>query len=297
AKKTFLAEIVVEKKDFDKSVFQLRVNGKTTHEYEDVPKGSYQTIEIKEGSLITLKKDFWPSYMIKKIEESSNYKGTKNLVLLLDRESAIFALLKKSGYEIILKMEGEVHKKRFDSKNVPDFFEEVAKKMYDYVKRYKISNIIVASPGFWKEYFIKSVKDSSIKRKIITANCNSVSESGLNEVIKSEELLKILKDERVAIESAVVEDILKEIAKNGLVAYGEKEVYEAAQNLNIKVLVITEKFIMKKNEEEMKVLDSIIKNCEEKKTEIYIISSEHESGRKIDGLGGIAALLRFKIYD
>ena len=31
------------------------------------------------------------------------------------------------------------------------------------------------------------------------------------------------------------------------------------------------------------------------KGEIEIISSEHDAGKKLDGLGGIAAILRFKL--
>ena len=38
-----------------------------------------------------------------------------------------------------------------------------------------------------------------------------------------------------------------------------------------------------------------MKIVDKTKGEIEIISSEHEGGKKLDGLGGIAAILRFKL--
>ncbi|MBW2982244.1 mRNA surveillance protein Pelota, partial [Candidatus Woesearchaeota archaeon] len=42
-------------------------------------------------------------------------------------------------------------------------------------------------------------------------------------------------------------------------------------------------------------IDNIMKITDQTKGNITIISSEHEGGKKLDGLGGIAALLRFRI--
>src|SRR3989338_1287478 len=158
-KKTFLTDVLAEKIDFDRDVFQLRVNGRTLQELEDIPKGSYQAIEVKEGSIITIKKEKWLIYPLQKIKEASIELKTKTLLVLVDRESSVFALMKKSGYEIILKMEGEVEKKGFEVKKVTNFFEEVAKKIQDYAERYKISTIIVASPAFWKEELATMIVD------------------------------------------------------------------------------------------------------------------------------------------
>jgi protein pelota len=38
-----------------------------------------------------------------------------------------------------------------------------------------------------------------------------------------------------------------------------------------------------------------MKTVDNTKGDILIISSEHEAGKKLDGLGGIAAILRFKL--
>ena len=295
-KKTYLAEILAEKIDFDKNAFQLRVNGKILQEFEDIPKGSYQTIEVGEGSVITIKKEKFLSYHLQKLREASEEMKTNTLLVLFDRESALFALMKKSGYEVLLKMEGEVAKKRFEVKKPADFFSEIAKQMQEYSERRKITTIVLAGPAFWKDELMGKIKDSSLKKKIVYVTCNSVTESGINEILKGEELSKILKRERAAVENLLVENVLKEISKSGAVAYGEREVKAAIEQSNVKILVLTDKFFLKKGGEEAKNFDLLVKMCEQKRAEIHFISSEHEGGKKLDGLGGIAALLRYKSY-
>ncbi|MBW3022994.1 mRNA surveillance protein pelota [Candidatus Woesearchaeota archaeon] len=295
-KKTFTAEILVDKTTFDKNVFELRINGKTLQESEDVPKGSFQTIEVSQGAVITIKKEKWMGYHLKKVKDACVDSKSKVIIVLADRETAIFALMKKSGYEILTEMHGEVAKKAVEIKKVGDFFGELVKQIQEYVKRFNVTNVVVASPAFWKEEIVKKITDSSLKQKIVTAACNSVSENGINEVLKSDELKNLLKQERAAMENVLVEKVLKEISKNGAVAYGESEVISAVEQSNVQTLLFTDKFFLKKSGQEAEYFDSLVQKCEQKKAEIHIISSEHDGGKKLEGLGGIAALLRYKSY-
>jgi protein pelota len=81
-----------------------------------------------------------------------------------------------------------------------------------------------------------------------------------------------------------------------LASYGIKETKNAAEAGAIKTLLITDKFIQKKREEnKYKGIEEIMKQIDNTKGDIFIISSEHEAGKKLDGLGGIGAILRYKI--
>jgi len=44
-----------------------------------------------------------------------------------------------------------------------------------------------------------------------------------------------------------------------------------------------------------KEIDELMKTVEKMRGEIHIISGEHDGGKKLDGLGGIGGLLRFRI--
>ena len=60
--------------------------------------------------------------------------------------------------------------------------------------------------------------------------------------------------------------------------------------------MITDSLIQKSREENFyQGIESIMKKVDASKGEIDIISSEHEGGKRLNGLGGIGAILRFRI--
>jgi protein pelota len=52
---------------------------------------------------------------------------------------------------------------------------------------------------------------------------------------------------------------------------------------------------MSREKGEYEEIEKLIDAVESAKGDVHIISSEHEAGSKLSGLGGIAALLRYKI--
>ena len=94
----------------------------------------------------------------------------------------------------------------------------------------------------------------------------------------------------------LVEELLNEISKEGLAAYGIKEVKRATESGAAKTLLLTDAFINKVREQDKyKEIDKMMKITEKTDGDIHIISSDHEGGQKLDGLGGIGAILRYKM--
>ncbi len=284
--------IRVEKIEFKKEV--LRVSGKIENEVEDIPKGSYHTINVELNDIITIEKEKFLEHQIKYLEESKEIKS-KILICAFDREEAHFAIVKKNGYEYLGDLKGEVSKKGFDVKG-SNFYAEIISRIKEYVERFKIEKIIVASPSFWKDYLIEELKrkDKDLLKKIRTASCGDVGKNAIKEILKRQEVLDVLKSERASEELRLIDELMKDISKENAV-YGIKEVREALEIGAIKTLLISDKMIEKYREDNnYKELDGIMKGVDKTKGEIMIISDE-ESVRKLNGLGGIAALLRFKM--
>ena len=139
------------------------------------------------------------------------------------------------------------------------------------------------------------IKDESLKKKIVIATCSSVSENAINEVLRRPETKEVLKKDRISKEARIVEELLTEIAKEELGAYGIREVEKAANAGAVKVLLITDKFINKRRElGDYEKIDDIMKIVDGMKGGIHIMTSEFEGGKKLEGLGGIGAILRYK---
>ncbi len=295
-KKPIFIKLEVEKVEFSKYTNVLRVSGIIKEASEEIPLGEHHTFNIDDYTTITIVKEQWLKYQLDKLKEACVEKKSSLLICAHDREEAYFALFKKYGYEIITHIHGEVQKKREENIKKENFYLTIINKLKEHVERYKIKQIILASPAFWKEDLMKELKDNELKQKIILATCSSVTKNGIEEVIKRPEVREALKQERTAKEINKVEELFTEIAKHNLAVYGLKETENAALIGAIKELLITDSFIQKSRSENFYYnVEKIMKIVDKMKGEVEIISSEHEGGKKLDGLGGIAAILRFKL--
>jgi protein pelota len=293
-KRHVFVEIKVEKIDFQESA--LKLLGPVKEGTEDIPKGSYQSINAEIGSIITIVKEAWLRHQLEKLKEAEKSDQSKILICILDRETAIFAISKRSSYELLATVEGEVQKKEEKAVAKGSFYQEIINLLEEYSNRYKVNNIIVASPVFWKEELMRHIKDENLKKKVVLAACSSVTKNAVDEVLKRPEVREVLKQVRIAKELNLVDEFLRELAKKQAVAYGIKEVANASELGAVRTLLVTDSFIHNIREKEnYSELDRIMRSVDKAKGEIHIISSEHESGKKIDGLGGICAILRYSI--
>jgi protein pelota len=295
-KKPVFIIIKTTKIEFHKYSNTLRVSGIIVQAPEDIPKGSHHTFNIEENSIITIIKKSWLKYQLEKLKEATITNITKILIIVMDREEVYFALLKRQGYQLLSHFKGDVKKKFEETKQESNFYQEIIRLIKDYLNKYKIENIILASPAFFKEDLLKEVREEEIKNKITLATCSSVDENGINEVLKRQEVRNVLQQDRISREIRMVDDLLKEISKNNLAVYGLKQTEQAVFRGATKILLLTDSLIKTmrlKNHYEK--LDELLKTVESMKGEVHIINSEHEGGKKLNGLGGIGAILRYKL--
>jgi protein pelota len=272
----------------------LRISGKITEAPEDIPKGSYHTITVEEGTQLTIIKQKWSSYELNRLKEAAKQEQQKVLIVVFDREQALFALLKAKGYEVLSEPKGEPQKKQFASKG-DDFYKKIISVMKDYSDRYNVEKIILASPAFWKEELLKELQDKPLSDKIVQASCSYVGKGALDEVIKRPELKAVLREGRAAKEACFVEDVMKEIGKNGLVAYGIKEIENSVNAGAVATLLVTTATISKARQNNtFQKIESLMKSTDSMKGDVIVINSENDAGQRLDGIGGIAALLRYK---
>lgn len=295
-KKPVFLKIKIEKIEFSKISNTLRVLGTIIEGPEDIQKGEHHTFNLEPNTIFTLIKERWLKYQTDRLKEACKEKASKILIIVMDREEAHFALFKKYGYELLTKIKGKVNKKAIEQKSEGNFYQEIIKKIEEYVKRYNIIKVILASPAFWKEELIKELKNEELRKKIILATCNSTGENGIDEVLRRPEVKAALHEDRIAKEINLVEELLTEISKNNLAVYGVKETENAVNAGAVKTLLITDSLIQSSREKNnYEKIDNMMKITDSMKGSVNIISSEHEGGKKLNGLGGIAAILRYKL--
>ncbi len=276
-RKPVVLTIEVEKVDFSE---RLRLGGKIVEGPEDIKKG-YHTIEVKPGSFITVNKT-WKNWEINKIKAAAK-KSEPVFICILDESEADFYILEEKVRHL-LHLTGGLGKGMGESKK-PEYYGKILSEL----KKADTKKIIIAGPGFAKEEIQKLVKEKAkdISEKIVIDSLSHTGEVGLQELLKRGIIERIATDSRIVEETNIVEKLFGEIAKEGKVVYGLKETKQALEAGAVEVLLISD---VKARE-----FEDLLEKAEKTRTKIMIISSQHQSGEKLLGMGGIAGFLRYKI--
>lgn len=295
-KKVFLSLIVTEL-TFSPHTPALRITGTILEAPEDIPHGSHHTIQAEINDTLTIQKEQWLSFHIEKLKEASEVKPPAILLTIFDREEAHFAQMTRHGYKLLSRIKGDVAKKRKEHHATGDFYHHIITLLRTYDERFKLDKIILASPSFWKEELLKQLSNTDpLRKKLILATCSTVDETAFHEVLQRDETREALHQDRISKELTIIDQLLAEIARQGAITYGIRHVIQAADAGAVRTLIITDTFITSSREEKnYQPIEKLLHTVDAMKGTITIIHGDHAGGKKLDGLGGVAAFLRYKL--
>jgi protein pelota len=292
-KKTFFMGVRVDEISFHKYTGKLRATGTIEIGPEDlVPLGSYHTLDLKLKNSIKIQKEKWSRWNIKRLKDSiKSSKKPSALIVAIEDDTADIGIIRQYGIDYVGPIIGNVSGKRIIQKNrkqaINDFFTELA----EVIKGFKeVKAVILAGPGFSKGEFydFMSQKYPEMAKISILESTGAGGRSGIAEVLKKGVIEKMATEGRIAYEIRMVEELLSEIGKNSKrVAYGKKEVNQAAKSGAAETLLVIDELVRERDIEELMDL------TENMGGKVIIISSEHDGGKQLASLGGIAALLRY----
>ncbi|KAJ6021814.1 hypothetical protein N7540_007318 [Penicillium herquei] len=172
--------------------------------------------------------------------------------------------------------------------------------------------ILLASPGFVASGFHKYMQTEASTttpalRKLLPSVAVVHSASGhmnsLSEVLQSPAVKTLLADTKYARETRLMDEFLDQLRKEtNKATYGPREVESAVDQGAVGrgggVLIVSNKLFRSQNIAERKRWVSLVDRVRDVEGgEVRILSSDHESGRRLEGLGGIAALLTFPVIE
>lgn len=295
-KKTVFLKIEVEKVELHEHSNTLRALGKIIEGPEEVPR-THHTFELGLGTRVTIQKERWKKYEINRLKEAVKAsKRARLLICVFESGKANFGVLRDYGIQMLgdytLTIPGkrkEVLKEREKIKE--QFFKELNKNLLALAEVHNVKRILLGANSFDIDKFLDVNKNSKIKEMLITTNVSTTDVTGINELIRSKKIEKIIEENRVAKETKKIEKFIEELAKNGLIIYGINEVKQAVNMNAVKELLVTDKLIREKKEN----VEPIIEKVEKQKGQIMIVSTNHNAGKKLHNFGGIAGFLRYRI--
>ncbi len=278
--------VEVEKVEFQKFSNRLRITGRIVAGVED---SGYHTISITPGKELSIIKE-WKGEQIKRLREAVESSERPEVVIVtIEEGEAVIGVLKQWGVDEVAEIRKGYAKDSGSLRN--EFFSEV----YSALKNIDFEFLVIAGPGFTKDDFAEFIKerDPTMADKIVLSDASSVGVRGFVEVLKRGVIDRIVGEIRVSREAKLLEKLMEEIVKEGLAVYGLEDVKKAYEYGAIDTLLVADEFLVE--ERDKWDIDSFLRDVERTGGKVVIISTEFEPGKRLTALGGIAALLRFRI--
>jgi peptide chain release factor subunit 1 len=240
------------------------------------------------------------TFFLDPLREQLEVKNVYGLVVM-DRREADVALLKGKNIQHLISMKSMVPGKfkaggqsaaRFErviEGMAKDWYGKVGDAMNKIFAQEKVKGIIVGGPGPTKDEFMSgSAIQTGIKKQIIAVKATGYTgEFGLKELVERSE--DILSQEEVSEEMQAVQKFLQLLStKPSVVAYGEPRVSNSLDARAVEILLVSESLPDER-------IFKYVEKAEESGAEILTISTDTKEGKQIEGLGGVAAILRYAI--
>jgi protein pelota len=178
--------------------------------------------------------------------------------------------------------------------------EELFDELTGVLSRLDVDAVILAGPGFTKQDALSYIEDENpdLAAEITTVDTSGVGDRGVHEVLTRGAVDEVQTQTRIAEEADLIDELTERIATGAEVAYGPEAVGEAAEYGAIeRLLVLDERLRTERGPDgQWDVdVDEIIETTEQKGGDVTVFSGEFDPGQQLRNLGGIAALLRYRI--
>ncbi|KAK4163980.1 hypothetical protein QBC43DRAFT_237932 [Cladorrhinum sp. PSN259] len=307
---------------FDPLVSELRVSGPIIDETRAADLGQHHTITLKydqdqQPKFKLWKPHGWDSVALQMLAEAVVQEKPDAMVAVVMHEGlANICMITESRTIVKQRIEASVSKKRSTSKEIDSglksFFDKTLAALLSAVDWSSPRTLLLASPGFVAQNFRDFIKDRADRtgdkplRKLaqdaVLVHSSTGHVHSLNEVLKSSEVQKTMRDTKYTSETAMMDRFYERFRKDdGRAWYGVKPVIKAVQEGAVGrgggVLFINNSFFRSMDVAERKKYVALVDKVKEDGGEALVLSSDHESGQRLDALGGIAAILTYPIYD
>ena len=292
----------VERVLWDKGLNRLRVLGEITDIPEEISgKGSHHTLNVVLNQPVTILKTKWLKHQVDRLKKASHVETPQVVLIAIDDEEYAVAVLRQYGLEVKAEQRIQLPGKLYAEKReeaVKGYFKEALNLLRETWTSLH-SPIVILGLGFVKDGFAKYVRSEARDVAAAIVDIKSVNSSGvagINEAMRSGVLAKTLRHARMTEETKHVEEVLTRLGIGKTdVAYGLDEARKATEYGAVDRLLILDTMLRESSDEKRTELEELMRRVEEKSGQITVVSNEHEAGNKLEGLGGIAALLRFPI--
>ena len=319
--------IAVTSTDFDIGSGQLHVSGRVAVENEHVKLGQHHTLDLELNRKFTLEKaDGWDSVALEMLKEATDTERRAELwAVVLGEGTANICMMTEHQTILRQKIEVAVPRKRKGgvdghAKGIDRFFATTLSTLLRQMDltssnahQDKTLPLLLASPGFVANAFLAYMRTEATRTtnkpllamipSIVVAHSSTPHIHSLTEILSSPAITTKLSDSKYARETALMDKFLNLMRHDdGRAWYGPREVERAVDKGAVGrgggVLMISNALFRAQDVAQRRRWVGLVDRVRDVEGgEVRVLSSLHESGKRLEGLGSVAAILTYPLED
>ncbi len=281
--------------EFAKFSTRLRVGGEIVDCSREDQLGFHHTLNVEEHDELEVEK-VWQVDQLERLEEAVEAAEQPDVAVATVEEGAAHVhTVAQYGVDERATISGPTGKGEF-ARSREELFEELTAVL----GRLDVDAIVLAGPGFTKRDALEYIESEApdVAERVRTVDTASVGDRGVHEVLKRGAVEEIQTETRIAEEAELIDELMARIGEGAEVAYGVDEVAKAAEFGAVETLLILDERLRAERADEGDWdvdVDDLVENVEQQGGDVTVFSHEFDPGQQLDSLGGVAALLRYRL--
>jgi protein pelota len=282
--------------EFARFANRLRVGGVIESCSREDQLGLHHTLNVETHEEITIEKHLKPDQR-DRLEEAAEATDAPDVAIVTVEEGeAYIHTVQQYGTDEYATFTGPTGKGEYAQPR-QRLFEELGSAL----QHVDAEAIVLAGPGFTKrdaqDYFEEEFPD--VAEKIATTvDTSAAGDRGVHEVLKRGAVEEVQDQTRIARESELIDELTERMATGTKATYGIEETAEAAEFGAVETLLVVDDRLRQERQGEGdwgRDANEIIESVEQKGGDVVVFSSDFAPGEQLENLGGIAALLRYRL--
>jgi protein pelota len=288
-------EVAEDDVEFARFANRLRVGGPIVDCSREDQLGHHHTLNVEERDEITIEKAFKPD-QLERIEEAEAAADNPDVAIATVEEGeAHVHLVAQYGTEEYGSFTAPTGKGDY-ARPRTELFDDLGAAL----SRLDVDAIILAGPGFTKEDARDHIASEypAVEELLTVVDTASVGDRGVHEVLKRGAVDEVQTETRISREAELIDRLTEQIAQGAKAAYGIEQVAEAAEYGAVETLLVLDERLRAERgpDGDWGVdVDDVVTDVERQGGDVVVFSSEFDPGRQLRNLGGIAALLRYRL--
>lgn len=289
------ATVEVDGVEFARFANRLRVSGVITDCSREDQLDFHHTLNVEENDEIEITKRWKPDQLERLSEAVEASENPDVAIATVEEGAAHVHTVAQYGAEERTSLTGPTGKGEY-ARSRTELFSDLTETL----SRMSVDAIILAGPGFTKQDAYEHIEENArdLTDRISMVDTSAVGDRGVHEVLKRGAVEDVQAETRIAREAELIDRLMEEIADGAKATYGIDAVAEAAEYGAIETLLVVDDRLREERSAEGDWdtnINALLETVDQKGGDIVVFSGEFDPGEQLRNLGGIAAILRYRL--